>query len=69
MIAMMVRLNGTPQELDSGATLQSLIQSSDFSRFDLAIWINERQLMYAEYANTPLHDGDEVKIIRLMGGG
>ena len=34
-----------------------------------AVWVNGSQLLKAQYDTFVLHEGDEVKLLRIMAGG
>lgn len=34
-----------------------------------SVWVNGQQLLLAEYPTWVLHEGDEVKILRVVAGG
>ena len=35
----------------------------------VGVWVNDRQLLQKEYSTYTISEGDEIKIIRPLGGG
>jgi len=67
-----VQVNGKPREVDDGATVQDLIRDlglADRARSGLAVAVDRRVVPRSEYERTVLGDGDEVEILRAVGGG
>lgn len=66
---MTIKLNGTPQTIAVGISLAELLQTLDMAGQRVAIEVNEDVVPRSEYAETVLHEGDRVEIIRAIGGG
>ncbi len=65
----MIQLNNRPQEYEPGMTVKSLIKKMKFSHPMLIVRINGTFIEEEAYAETPIHDGDDVKIIHPIAGG
>lgn len=62
-----VRINKKEELIDSSTTVKELIQARGLRK--AAVWINGSQLLRAEYDTHTLHEGDDVKLLRIMAGG
>ena len=65
----MIMLNNRPMEHESGMTIKSLIKKMKFTHPMLIVRINGVLIEEALYADTPVQDGDDVKIIHPIAGG
>jgi sulfur carrier protein len=65
----MIQLNNRPMELEPGMTIKSLIKKMKFTHPMLIVRINGVLIEEALYADTPVRDGDDVKIIHPIAGG
>jgi len=63
-----IRLNKKEMAGPSGTTVNDLLELAGYSS-RVAVWVNGRQLLSADYATRVLEEGDEVKILRLAAGG
>ena len=52
----------------SGTTVNRLLEMAVIAS-RVAVWINGRQLLSAEYPSRVIEEGDAVKILRLAAGG
>ncbi len=66
---MRVRVNGREEELAEGATIASLLASMELEAHGIAVALNMEIVRRGEYGDTNLSDGDEVEIVRAVGGG
>ena len=66
---MQVIVNDEPRALPAGATVAHLITSLGLGPRRVAVEVNRTLVPRAEYAATPLADGDAVEIIHFVGGG
>jgi thiamine biosynthesis protein ThiS len=66
---MQVFVNGDAQELAQGVTVSDLVARHDLIPQRVAVEVNEQLVRRADYAQTPLRDGDRVEIVTLVGGG
>ncbi|HWP64918.1 MAG TPA: sulfur carrier protein ThiS [Candidatus Limnocylindria bacterium] len=64
-----VTVNDEPCALPAGATVAQLIESLGLGPRRVAVEVNRTLVPRAEYAATPLADGDTVEIIHFVGGG
>ena len=64
-----VTINGVQTTLESGACVSSLLHNMGYAPSKTAVWVNKHQLLMGDYAARVLSPGDEVKIVRLFGGG
>ena len=66
---MEITINGEKKSLEDGSTVASLMLGMKYTKSKAAVWVNKKQLLLAEYETHILSPGDELKIIRLFGGG
>ncbi len=66
---MRVSLNGEPQELESGATLKTLLEQLDINPSRVAVALNTAVVPRGEWPKQTLADGDRIEIIEAVGGG
>ena len=62
-----ITINKKEEFIGNNTTVKELIQSRDLKK--AAIWVNGSQLLKAQYDTFVLHEGDEVKLLRIMAGG
>jgi sulfur carrier protein len=65
----MIQLNNRPMEYEPDMTIKSLIKKMKFTHPMLIVRINGVLIEEALYADTPVQDGDDVKIIHPIAGG
>lgn len=66
---MRIQVNGEERELESGATVAGLLQSLGMEVEGIAVAVNMEIVRRGEYAETKISEGDEVEIVRAVGGG
>jgi len=66
---MQVFLNGEPHDVPDGTTVAELVARLQLIPQRVAVELNTRLVRRGEYAQTPLHAGDRVEIVTLVGGG
>lgn len=66
---MNVTINGTPESLDQGITIASLLQRLKLEPIRVAVEVNEDLVTRREFDRTALRDGDRVEIVTFVGGG
>ena len=66
---MRIVVNGDPRTLDGVDTVADLVREFDLTPERVAVEVNEQLVRRANYAQTPLKDGDHVEIVTLVGGG
>ena len=66
---MQVIVNDERRPLDPGATVADLVAALGLAPRRIAVEVNRAVVPRAEYAATPLADGDRIEIIHFVGGG
>jgi len=66
---MQVFLNGEPHDVPDGTTVAELVARLQLVPQRVAVEVNMQLVRRGEYAQTPLHPGDRVEIVTLVGGG
>ena len=66
---MQVRVNGEDRELTEGVSVAALLESMSLEVNGIAVALNMEIVRRGEYGDTQLSDGDEVEIVRAVGGG
>lgn len=66
---MRVKVNGRDAEFESGMNLEHLIRSYRLKIDQVVIELNRKVPPKSDYAATLLKDGDEVEIVKFLGGG
>ena len=62
-----ITINKKEEFIGNNTTVKELIQSRGLKK--AAVWINGSQLLKAKYDTFILHEGDDVKLLRIMAGG
>ena len=66
---MRVRVNGEDRKLAKGVSVAALLESMELDVNGIAVALNMEIVRRGEYGDTHLSDGDEVEIVRAVGGG
>ena len=66
---MKIRLNGEPFELAAPVTIGGLLALLDIDPRIVAVEHNIAVVKRARYDTTEVHEGDEIEIVRFVGGG
>jgi sulfur carrier protein len=66
---MRIRVNGEERVVAGGLTVAGLLESLGLPPTGLAVALNMEVIRRGDYAGTPLSEGDEVEIVRAVGGG
>jgi sulfur carrier protein len=66
---MRVRVNGQDAELEAGMNLEHLIKFYRLKLDQVVVELNRKVPPKSAYAATFLKDGDEVEIVKFLGGG
>jgi sulfur carrier protein len=66
---MRVKVNGQPAELEAGMSLENLIKSYRLKIDQVVVELNRKVPPKSAYAATLIHEGDEVEIVKFLGGG
>lgn len=64
----MLKINGEECEA-AGQTVAAFLPSAGYDAARVVVEINENIVPRGKYADTVLHDGDQVEIVCFMGGG
>jgi thiamine biosynthesis protein ThiS len=64
-----VIVNDEPRALGDGATVADLVSALGLGPRRIAVEVNLAIVPRAEYARTPLRDGDRIEVIHFVGGG
>lgn len=64
-----VLVNGEPQTLPAGSTLQSLMMSAGFPEQGVAVAVNRTVIPRSAHATHVLQDGDALDVVQAVGGG
>lgn len=64
-----VRVNGEEKELAEGATVAALLASMSLEASGIAVAVNMEVVRRGAYGDARLAEGDEVEIVRAVGGG
>lgn len=67
--AMQIQLNGEAREVEGGATLAELLDTLGLEVSGLAVAVNMEIVRRGDYAATKFSEGDEIEIVRAVGGG
>ncbi len=52
-----------------GMTVAQVLRACEFSHHHLVVSVNGRLVPPAEYAERPVADGDQVRVVHVIGGG
>ncbi len=62
-------INGDSREFADGLTLSQLVEELGMRGDRLAVELNRDIVARARWAETVLHDGDQLEIVHVVGGG
>lgn len=66
---MEIILNGTTHSVPDHISVAKLLESLQTPAERVVVEVNVRILKRAEHGSTLLHEGDQVEIVRFVGGG
>jgi sulfur carrier protein len=66
---MQILCNGQQREIGGNTSLTSLLEMLDLPADSVVAEINKKIINRDQYDTTRLSDGDEVELIRFVGGG
>ena len=66
---MRVKVNGQEAELETGTSLELLVSAYRLKPEQIVIELNRKVPAKAVWATTLLAEGDEVEIVKFLGGG
>ena len=69
MSAMQIRLNGEVLETGAALTVQGLIAQQQLAGQRVAVELNGDVVQRSRWAEVALKDGDQVELVRAIGGG
>lgn len=64
-----VVINGNPQTLEPDTTVKALLQALESDRPGVAVAVDGKVVPRSRHAETPLHAGAKIEVIRAVGGG
>ncbi len=66
---MQIVVNGSPQELDTNASVAQLLDRLKLAPIRVAVELNEELVPRKDFARTQLSAGDRLEIVTFVGGG
>lgn len=66
---MRIKLNGQPQELPSPLSISDLLIHLQVEKGQVAIERNREIVPRSKHADVMVSEGDEIEIVRFIGGG
>ena len=66
---MNITVNGKPHELDGERSVVALLQSLNVNVKQVAVAVNGEVVRRGDWPDTPVRPGDNVEIVRAVGGG
>lgn len=66
---MYITINGEKKEISANITFAELILGLGIDSRKVAVERNQTLVPRTKYAETTIHDGDEIEIINFVGGG
>ena len=66
---MRIQVNGESEEVRDDVSLSGLLESLGVNPNGIAVALNMEVVPRGKYGETPLREGDEVEIVRAVGGG
>ena len=66
---MQIKVNGTQDELPAQSTIRDLLKSRTIGEEIVIVFVNDELTRREAWANTSLRSGDNVEIVKVVGGG
>ncbi|MGE4486046.1 MAG: MoaD/ThiS family protein [Oscillospiraceae bacterium] len=66
---MQIIYNGSELEVAETDTVMDIINKFDYKSNITAVWLNGVQVLYMAYGTQTFSPGDNLKLVRLIGGG
>ncbi|MCC6175130.1 MAG: sulfur carrier protein ThiS [Chloroflexi bacterium] len=66
---MQLQVNGKPREAVDGASLLAFLEQAGIDHRIVAVERNGTIVKRDRFAETPLAEGDQLEIVRMVGGG
>ncbi len=64
-----ISLNNEPKQIESGARLNEALVQWGFGEIKIAVAINGEFVPRSTYSDRQLHAGDQIDIVKPVGGG
>ena len=65
-----ITVNGKPINIEKDTTLSQYLETLGFSgKNSIAVALNKEIVQRQSYGQTPLYDGDQLEIVKAIGGG
>jgi sulfur carrier protein len=66
-----LKINGEPRDFPDGLpkTLSDLLDLLNINQATVVAEVNEQIIKRAEFSNTPLAAGQQIELVRFVGGG
>ena len=64
-----VQLNGKDREIDSGLSVQELVESLDLNPKLIVVELNKEILSRDRFGEIQVSQGDQVELVHFVGGG
>jgi len=68
-MTMKIVLNGEGAEVDKDTSLSKLIEAYRLRPERIAVEVNRQIVSRDKFASLSLHEGDEIEIVHMVGGG
>lgn len=68
-ITMLVNLNGTLVEIEAAITVTTLLEIKGLQAQGIIVVLNDNVLAKEEWSQKTLNDGDNIELLRFLGGG
>lgn len=66
---MNITLNGEPHAIETGTSLQQLLDALQVNCDALVVQRNDDIVARTQFSDTSLEDGDTLELVRFVGGG
>ena len=64
-----IQFNGLPREVSAGLTVAALLAELELRPAYVAVEINQQLVPRGQHGQRELHEGDQVEVVTLVGGG
>lgn len=68
-LGLTIRLNGLVRDIPAGSNVEQLVLGMGYGHQALAVAVNRQVVLRRNWAQHDLQPGDEVEIVRPIGGG
>ncbi len=66
---MQLTVNGEIRQFDALTSVRQLVIALGLDKAAVAVEVNRQLVPRKQHETTPLHDGDQVEVVTLVGGG